>query len=493
MMRWWRSHSIRVRLSLWYVATMFIVLGVYAAAILAFVNQTASQTLDQQLGRDFQWIAATIYYTPEGTLTWNEPEEIAPDEELPWAQVWHLDGKVLLFRNSEAERRPVPESQALASQADGRIVSVRTDEIPIRVLTRRGGICRSVARVVAGLCIGPDPSEPPQPPIPVVIQVARSEAALQQEIRQLVLILGLGLPLAVATAGVGGYTLARRALLPIERMTERARFITAERLSERLPLHNPDDEMGRLATVFNETLARLEASFDQMRRFTADVSHEVRTPLTAIRSVGEVGLREHRDEAAYRAIIGSMLEEVDRLASLVDRLLTLSRAETGESRLSVEEVDLRALGENVAAHLAVLAEEKGQAISVEGLGTPCAYADQMVLRQAVINLVDNAIKFSPENGRIRIRVAETADEAIVEVIDNGEGIDAASRPRIFDRFFRAGDAEGQRRGVGLGLSIAKGAVEANGGRLTLEVSDANGSTFRIVLPRVARAPRRAVS
>ena len=472
MMRWWRSHSIRVRLTLWYVAAMIVVLAVYAAAVLAFVNRSVSTALDQRIRDDYFFAAATVDEAPDGMITWPSAGDLLLDEDelLPWVQVWSADGK-LLFRNAEAERVMIPEGQMLATQADNQIVTVPGDGAPLRVLSRVS-------------YIGPRR---------VVIQVARSEAQMRGELRQLVLILALGLPLAVAVAGIGGYTLARRALRPIERMTERAKVITAERLSDRLPVHNPDDEMGSLANVFNETLGRLELSFEQMRRFTADVSHEVRTPLTAIRSVGEVGLREHRDDAAYRGIIGSMLEEVDRLTSLVDRLLTLSRAETGESRLQVEEIDLRALGENAAAHLAVLAEEKGQTIVVEGVGTPHAYADRLVLRQALINLVDNAIKYSPAGGRIRIRVAETADEAMVEVIDSGEGIDPASRARIFDRFYRAGHVGEQRPGVGLGLSIAKGAVEANGGRLTLEVSGGTGSTFRIVLPRVARAPHRAVS
>ena len=484
MMRWWRSHSVRVRLTFWYIATMVVILGVYAAAVLAFVNRTASQALDQQIRLDFQWISAAIYYTPDGTLTWNEPEQIVPEEELSWVQVWHADRTSLLFRNSEALRRPIAESQALAAQADGGIVSVPTDTVPMRVLSRQGGICRIEARVVAGLCIGPNPDETPQPLIPVVIQVARSETRLREEISQLQLILGLGLPIAVALAGLGGYTLARRALLPVERMTERAQHITAERLSDRLPVHNPNDEMGRLASVFNETLGRLEESFEQMRRFTADVSHELRTPLTAIRSVGEVGLRAHRDEAGYRAIIGSMLEEVDRLASLVDRLLTLSRAETAPARLSLEEVDLRALGENVASHLSVLAEEKRQSIVVEPDGSPKARADRLVIRQALINLVDNAIKFSPQGGKVRIRTFEKGGLATVEVIDSGPGIDAVSRDRIFDRFYRVSDGSGHTYGAGLGLSIAKGAVEANGGRLTLAASGPAGSTFRIELPRM---------
>ena len=185
---------------------------------------------------------------------------------------------------------------------------------------------------------------------------------MRQELRDLLVVLVIGLPMAVTVAGLGAYWLARRALAPVERMTERAQLITADRLGERLPVHNPDDEMGRLALVFNETLARLEQSFEQMRRFTADVSHELRTPLTAIRSVGEVGLRGHRDEAGYRTIVGSMLEEADRLASLVDRLLTLSRAETRQARLSKDVFELTALVDEVAGHLSVLAEEKGPVV-----------------------------------------------------------------------------------------------------------------------------------
>jgi heavy metal sensor kinase len=316
----------------------------------------------------------------------------------------------------------------------------------------------------------------------VTLQVARSEEGMRQQLRDLLLILMLGLPLAVGIAGLGGYVLARRALAPIEEMTDRARTITAERLGDRLPVANPENEMGRLATVFNETLGRLEASFDQMRRFTTDVSHELRTPLTAIRSVGEVGLRGgHRDEAAYRGIIGSMLEEVDRLASLVDRLLTLSRAETGQAKLSRDAVDLSALADDVVAHLAVLAEEKRQTLSIERQASPVVSADRLVLRQALINLVDNAIKFTPASGQVRIRIAETPQDAIVEVIDSGPGVSSDARERIFDRFYRAGDANGS--GTGLGLSLAKGAIEALGGHLTLAATGAAGSAFRISIPR----------
>jgi heavy metal sensor kinase len=455
--RWWRSHSVRVQLTLWYVAAMTLVLAVYAAAILAYVSRSASQLLNQQLRSDFQWATVMVEQTPEGGITWNGEEAI---EEHPWLQVWGPDGK-LLFRNGIALGQP-DIGLDLQSLPDDATVSVPTsDGVPLRVLSRRGEIAGS----------------------PVVIQVGRSEQTMREQIRTVALILLLGLPVAVATAGIGGYVLARRALAPIERMTERAETITAERLSDRLPVSNPDNEMGRLAMVFNATLARLQGSFEQMRRFTADVSHELRTPLTAIRSVGEVGLRGRRDEVGYRTIIGSMLEEVDRLAGLVDRLLTLSRAETGATTRSIEAVALKELAESVVADLAVLAEEKSQQVVIEAHGVPRGLGDRLMVRQALINLVDNAIKFAPAGTAIVIRVGESAADATVDVIDRGPGIPTAAREHIFDRFFRASSAPADVAGTGLGLSIAKSAVETSGGALTLEQSDEHGSTFRIRLAR----------
>ena len=468
MTRWWRSHSVRMRLTLWHAAAMVLVLSVYASVIYVYVARSASESLNRQLSNDF-WVAInTIDRTDDGTFTSMPPIETSEDEELPWVQMWSQDGRSLLFQNAEAQRRPLPESGTLAANVQDRVAVVDARPFAMHVLSRRNSIYG----------------------VPVVLQVARSEAAMRRDMRGLVFILIVGLPLAVAIAGFGGYVLARGALAPIERMTERARLISAERLGDRLPVDNPEDEMGRLASVFNETLARLEESFEQMRRFTADVSHELRTPLTSIRSVGEVGLRGHRDEARYRAIIGSMLEEADRLASLVDRLLTLSRAETHQATLSFETVDLRRLADDIATDLAVLAEEKRQTIAVEGQGHAQASADRLALRQAVMNLVDNAIKFTPAGGIVRLRVTETTSDAVIEVIDSGPGVPADARAHIFDRFYRVDDG-GTTRGSGLGLSIAKGAVEAHGGRLTLESTGATGSTFRISIPREHVARRRA--
>jgi signal transduction histidine kinase len=452
---------------LWYLAVMVGVLGIYAALVFAIVSRNASEALDERLRGDFQMASAMVDQTADGGIVWYED---LVEEESPWLQVWSPVGD-LLYQNFEARRRPVPQARELALRADDSLLAVPAAEAPMRVLTRRGRIGST----------------------PVIVQVARSEVALREDLRQLILIFVLGLPVAVAVAGVGGYTLARRALLPVERMTARARVITAARLSDRLVVENPDDEMGRLATVFNDTLGRLESSFEQMRQFTANVSHELRTPLTAIRSVGEVGVREHRDDAAYRGIIGSMLEEADRLASLVDRLLTLSRAETGQTLRSLDLFDLVALAREVAGHLDVLAEEKRQSIVVEPHATQMACGDRAAVRQAVINLVDNAIKFSPEDSRILIRVGEGAGTATLDVVDSGVGIDREVQARIFERFFRTADVPVGASGAGLGLPIARGAVEASGGELTLVASGAHGSTFRIELPSAAQTPQRVAS
>jgi signal transduction histidine kinase len=230
-----------------------------------------------------------------------------------------------------------------------------------------------------------------------------------------------------------------------------------------------------------------------MQRFTADVSHELRTPLTAIRTVGEVALRETRSADAYREIVGSMLEEVDKLTCLVDRLLTLSRAGSQSAHLQIEPVDLRDLADEVSTHLSVLAEEKGQSIVVRPLAVARCEADRVMLRQALINLVDNAIKYSPVDSRIEVRVGATATHASVEVSDAGPGIDPQRSARIFERFNR-GEYAGDCVGIGLGLSIAKWAVEVNHGQLTWEARPGGGSTFRIALPRAAahvRAPESA--
>jgi heavy metal sensor kinase len=290
----------------------------------------------------------------------------------------------------------------------------------------------------------------------------------------------LGFPLAIALAAIGGYLIATRSLRPLDAMARQARRISSESLSKRLPNPNPHDELGRLATVFNETLARLEASFAELQRFTADASHELRSPLTALRAVGEVALRDGNDPVALRETIGSMLEEAQRLTDLVDALLTLARMDATQADAAREEVNIASLLEEVRDQFEILANEKHQTIIVTCPGGLTKQADRTLLRLALVNLVHNAIRHGPADSQIAITGMRSAHKIDISVTDNGPGIPREYHEKIFERLFRVDKARSRAQGgTGLGLAIAKQAVERNGGRILLEDNSPRGSVFRI--------------
>ena len=440
--------SVRTRLTLWHAGALTVIICAFSAGIFLFVGARLSDDLDLQLTRELATVER-IYR--------EEPQELA-DLDSHWG--------ISLFQ--------VVEGGTVLHRTDG---------------WERGGL----ARALLGWS-GPAPRSWASPGGPryrvgsvsgpsYEIAVAIAETPFRQTLRTLAMILVMGVPCAVALAIVGGYVLAGRVLSPIAAMADKARKITAESLGERLPVEDAEDEFGRLATVFNDTLSRLDDSFARLRRFTADASHELRTPLTAMRSVGEVALQRSLDRAAYRDVIGSMLEEVDRLTRLVESLLTLTRADAGRVPLAREAVDLGGLAGNVAEALRVLAEEKSQSLSLEAAGSVTATCDPITLRQGLINLLDNAIKYTPDGGVISVRVARTADgEAVIEVRDTGAGIPPGHRERIFERFYRVDPGRARDAGgLGLGLAMTRWAVEAQGGRIELESEEGKGSLFRIVL------------
>ena len=459
---WWSRQSIRFRLGILYAGSLVVLLLLYGGGVFAFVSQVLSHDLDRRLHEDIEIVETMLERTPEGKVRWIGPPHPHEADELGnqiWAQAWSRDGRVLY-------RGELPDwlADAIGAPEPG-VISTG------RLSLSNGQRARYLQEPfsVSGQ--------------PVMIRVIRPEDRMRQTLARLALIELLALPFAVALAGLAGYLLSKRMLEPITQMTERARTITADRLHERLPIHNPDDELGHLAAVFNTTFARLENSFDRLRQFTSDASHELRTPLTSIRSVGEVALRESRDGPAYRDAIGSMLEEVDRLARLSDSLLTLSRADGRRVELHRERLDLAELAREVADDLGVLAEERGQSLRVEAPESVHVSADHQVLRRALVNLVDNAVKYSPNGSAIRTLVSQTAGGGMLEVVDQGPGIPAAHQERVFERFYRIDKSRSRLcGGSGLGLAIVRWAVEAHGGEVTLESEDGRGCIFRLVVP-----------
>ena len=454
----WPPGSVRLRLALWYSAAVALVVLVYAAGVYVFVRTSLTEELDRVLHDDFEEVEEWLGTGSSSPDLWSASAH-HDDAAQParWIEVWTAAGDVR-FRSPGMAQLPAPARVP----AEYEYVSVAAGS-GTRTRTLTG------AHTVATATF--------------IVRVTRSEDRVRHEVNELLAGFALGLPIAMICAGLGGYQLAKRALRPVEAMIEQARSITADRLRARLPVHNPNDELGHLAVAFNGLLGRIEEAFDRLQRFTADASHELRTPLTAIRSVGEVGLREPRDAPAYREVIGSMLEEADRLTRLVDSLLFLSRADSASRPIRREPVSLARLARDVAAHLAVLAEERGQSFVLDDASDVEVLGDHVLLREALVNIVDNAIKYGPAGTPITIRVQRADTLGVIAVADRGPGVAPEHRERIFDRFFRVDQSRSRASGgTGLGLAIARWAVEIHGGRIVVDTPPNGGAEFRIQLP-----------
>lgn len=323
----------------------------------------------------------------------------------------------------------------------------------------------------------------------VLIRIAYSTEHLRVSVLETLAVLVLVLPLAMVGAGFAGYRVAGKALVPISTMAALTEQITASQLSCRVPVENPHDEFGRMAQVLNGMLERLEESFQKLQRFTSDVSHELHTPLASIRSVGEVGLQQEHSVEKYQDIIGSMLEEVTRLTSMIDTLLTINQADSGSIRLNRVVFPIMDVIEESVGVVGVLAEDKSQRIVVQGEDGLLVSADRSLLRMAVINLLDNAVKYSPPSTEIQVRlellngVSPHSRQLNLAIRDEGPGIPPADAKRVFDRFYRPDESRARDTGgAGLGLAIAKWSIEAHGGNILLESVPGHGAAFSIRLP-----------
>jgi heavy metal sensor kinase len=293
----------------------------------------------------------------------------------------------------------------------------------------------------------------------------------------------MAVPASLVAAGGLGYFLARKALAPMAQLHRSTEEITADRLDRRLPVVHARDELGQLTQTINAMIGRLERSFAEIRRFTADASHELRTPLTAIRTETEVALRQTLDPADYHHLLGSILEECDRLTRLTDQLLALSREEAGVVCPVRACVDLSALLDSVVETMRSLADAKGLHLGLAAKETIRILGDEMRLRQVFYNLLDNAIKYTPEGGTVEVRLERQLHGAVVTVRDNGIGIPPEHLPRVFDRFYRVDKARSREHGgTGLGLSIAKTIVTAHAGRIELTSTPGQGTLCTVTLP-----------
>lgn len=460
-----RPRHLRTRLTLWYVSVLAALLIFAWAGTCALLFFQLRNQLDNFSIQEIETVEGLFFFAPDGQLRLRDDYHNHPESKEVidrFLEVLSPDGAVLL-RNDKLKGQSLGgkpfsgEGVGGYSERSGRLPDGTRVRLVSRVHTLDGHL--------------------------LLIRLAHSEEPLFSRLRELFAASLVVLPLALGIAGLAGYGLARRALSPIEEMARRAQEITPDRLDARLPNESSEDELGQLARVFNNTLARLEKAFEQLRRFTSDASHELRTPLAMIRSVGEVGLQKDGTRKEYRDIVGSMLEEVNRLTSLIDNLLTISRADSGHIQLHPTVVPVMALAREAAGLFEILMEEKSQRLIVAGDEHAQVKADCLFIRQALVNIFHNAVKYSPVGEAILVNVRNGDGRVVVEIQDNGPGIPAEDQPRIFDRFYRVDKARWRESGgAGLGLSIAKWAVEAHGGTITLHSEPDKGCLFRVTLP-----------
>ena len=457
--------TVRTRLAMWYVGMLALVLMVFCAATATVMYWQLRDQLSRYAVQDLETVEGLLSFTPDHRVRLDEAYHTHPESRLVqerFLQVQADDGGVL-YRNDRLAGRALGGPLFQGEGVDG--YSSRSDRLS------DGTVVLLVSRhhMLSGE--------------PIIIRVGYEVAPLWARVRELIGAAFVAVPFVLVMAALAAYELSRRALRPIELMTARADQITAEQLHERLPLGDREDEMVHLARVFNRLLERLEDSFDQLRRFTSDASHELRTPLAAMRSVGEVSLEKNTTVEEYRNTVGSMLEEVNRLTALVEALLAVARGDSDRYLLSRTTFPANELVREATGLLEVLVEDKDQRLVVTTDDSRMIQGDRVLLRQALVNLIHNAIKFSPAESTIRVHVSsDSAGHVVVEVADDGPGIARQHIDKVFDRFYRANDGRSRETGVGLGLSIAKWAVEVHGGTIQLSSAPGQGTRFQIQLP-----------
>jgi len=453
--------NIRWKLTVWYGAVLAAVLALFGTTVYFMMRQElygqVAAGLKMEMGEVHDEIARAK--TVEELSVWlNRRFTRHPGFDI---QVVTVAGEALLKSERIAQSGlPVPRSLP----PEGRTVFRRFED-PEREP------CYLATRQVPG------------PDGPLVLQVAGSVAGVDHELSELLAILVLAGPLALLGALGGGYMLARQALTPVDRMAAAAEKITANRLDRRLRTPNPRDELGRLAGTLNRMIERLERSFNEIRRFTADAAHELRTPLTVMRNAAEVALRAPRDPDHYRRVLEEMLEELDRLGRLADQLLFLCREDAGLSAPNRTPIRLDALARDAVEHLRVVAEEHGLDLILDASESVVVSGDDDQLRRLIFNLSDNALKYTPSGGTVRMRVARIGPEAQLEVTDTGIGIPPEHLSHVFGRFYRVDPARGpETSGTGLGLAICQSIAESHGGRIQLESQPGTGTSVRVMLP-----------
>lgn len=460
--------SLRFRLILWYAGLLTAVFLLFGVALYQELRNYLESSLAQTLARRSEQIAASLLVKIDKSGDAYVADQIAtryaPENYDRFIRITRPDGSVLYSSGKTtdfdpAEIRPLDAKTIHKDFAEKIALSDGTRLLDtIRVFPKANGQ-------------------------QYLIESAGPMAPIETILSRLVVSLVIGLPLLGIVGVCGALFLVRRALAPVVQTAQSAERITLHNLSERLPLAQTGDELEQLSLALNRMIARLSDAFEQNRRFLADASHELRTPLAALRGELESVVAETSVAPEMSDRVGSALEEVDRLAKIVDGLFAISRLDAGEARQERAQFDLAPLAASTTEQMSLLAEDKGITVECNARNSVNVEGDRARIKQVVVNLLDNAIKYTPPGGSISLSVRASEENAIIEVADTGIGIPAAALPHIFERFFRVDEARSRDAGgAGLGLAIVKSICNAHGGNVRVESNESQGSRFKVELP-----------
>jgi heavy metal sensor kinase len=476
--------SVRSRLTLWYAGVLTFTLLLLSLVIYWIVRQNVMARTDAGLVELSDSFLATL------------------DAELKDAPA--AEGVADAARQSMLEHQYPGHSFAVITESGSLLAS--SAELPSAVEHARGGAKPVITQSVLDSCLAALATPPnsfrnvwvghrsarcysrrfPAAQHSYQLVIIASLHPENELIGNIRIALGWLIPLTILLASAGGYFLARKSLAPVADMSSRADRIGESTIHDRLPIRNPDDELGRLAATFNRLLDRLDLAFERQRRFIADASHELRTPVAILQGESEVALsKEIRSEQEYRESLAILHHEARRLSRVVDDMFTLSRADAGQYPVASRDFYLDELIADSVQAVRSLAAAKSITLQNPSSGELPILADESLLRRMLLNLLDNAIKYTPTGGTVTVTAAAVSGQTVIVVSDNGPGIPAALQPRIFERFFRGDQSRtrsGSNSGAGLGLSIAKWIAEAHHGTLELTRSDSSGTVFTVRLP-----------
>ncbi len=460
--------SIRFRMGAWYAGLLTLLLTLLGGFIYFTLHRYLENNLEETLTKEAQTIGQALLSrvgeTGEDYVVHEIEEHFAPRTTNHFLRVTRANGGVL-YQSGEPESRRFDPARIRAAQLDSPS-SWTVDTMPTG---RRVYVYSTTYEDPRGTRYS--------------VQAGASDCQINVALTNLLTSLAIVLPLIVVVSIAGGYLLMRRSLQPLHEIATIAEQTTSRNLNERLPESQTGDEIEQLTKALNRMMSRLEESFHHVHRFSADVSHEIRTPLAILRAELEDLIRSSDLTTESRTSATSALEEAERLSRVAEQLLEMTRLEAGEMLAASSRVDLSALTQNTVEQMRLLTEEKRIELRFDGSEAVPVVADPVRLRQVVVNLVDNAIKYTPPGGAILVSSRPMNGKAVLEVSDSGIGIPQDSLPHLFERFYRVDGARSRHLGgTGLGLAIVKSICTAFGGTITVQSTVGAGTTFRVELP-----------